>query len=105
MGQQGKRMLGTEDILVVWRRQRVAELRTLLGQHGYYLDYHAATHRFTVSSPTECILRQATEQAVEKVVLELLDPRDAQRGENKQAINAPFQRKEGKRAAYREIHR
>jgi len=35
----------------------------------------------------------------------ILIPRDAQRDENKQAINAPLQRKEGKRAAYRDIHR
>src|SRR6266849_6080938 len=32
-------------------------------------------------------------------------PRDAQRDENKQAINAPLQRKEGKRAAYIDTHR
>jgi len=36
---------------------------------------------------------------------QVMNPRDAQRDENKQAINAPLQRKEGKRAAYRDIHR
>src|SRR5712692_2212641 len=39
------------------------------------------------------------------ISLEVYYPRDAQRDENKQAINAPLQRKEGKRAAYIDTHR